>query len=151
MSFIEGQPHSRSSVSADPPPSKTLVLPALQLTLEVHRTQHHHPPWPFLCSTRMEAWVHVHLWHSWGFTPNWNTLPTARNSVSSFVKRGRGRYQHRSPPLQNANKRWGGRAPGKTWRWPRHGSPWIIFILQHSALLQNLPISVPTASGLLWS
>ena len=46
MSFIEGQPHSRSSVSADPPPSKTLVSPALWLTLEVHPTQHHHPPFP---------------------------------------------------------------------------------------------------------
>ena len=138
MSFIEAQPHSRSSVSAGLPPSR-LVPPALWLTLQVHPTWHHHPPWPSLCSTRMEGWVHVHLWHSWDFTPNWNTLPTDRDSVSSCVKSGRERYQYHSPLLQNANKKWGGRAPGKTWRWPRHGSPWIISILQGSALLQNLP------------
>lgn len=138
MSFIEGQPHSRSSVSAGLPPSKTGSASSV-----AHSTSPPNmappSPRPSLYSTRMEGWVYVHLWHSWGFTPNWNTLPTDRASVSSCVKRGRERYQYHLPLLQNANKRWGGRAPGKTWRWPRHGSPWIISILQDSALLQNLP------------
>lgn len=44
LSFIEGQPHSRSSVSAGPPPFKTLVSAALRLTLEAHPTQYHYPP-----------------------------------------------------------------------------------------------------------
>lgn len=113
MCFIEHRPQRRSSVSASLPSSESLVLPAVGL----HPTQRHHP-----------ACLHSALRNGGvspctplillGFCPKLKHLPTAGDSVSSWVKRGCGRCQHLSPLLHNANERWGGRVLGKMWRWP---------------------------------